>query len=139
MPLKNGMLDIYFYGHLQYGDVPPPGVKAIPLRAPASAPAASPAAQVKGPAQALSPAEQEAAFRKRQLDEHKAEEKSQKEQKDQLARQENCTNAKAQLAQLESGQRIMQFDANGERHFIDDNERAAQIAKARQSANDWCK
>jgi hypothetical protein len=128
-------------GHVQYGDVPPPGVKATRLRGGPTGPApAAPKADAKGAAKGpLSPAEQEAAFRKRQLDEHKAQEKAQQDESKQIAKQENCTNAQAQLAQLESGQRIMQFDAKGERHFMDDSERAAQIAKARQSMNEWCK
>ena len=68
-------------GKTQYGDTPPPGVKATPLRAPtgpASAPAAAAgkgdskdekAAAPKGP---LTPAEQEAEFRKRKQEAEKS-------------------------------------------------------------------
>ena len=126
-------------GHVQYGDVPPPGVRAIPLKAPAGPASAAPAPQGKASGRALSPAEQEAAFRKRQLDARKAEEKTQQDEKNEIARRENCTNSQAQLTQLESGQRIVQLDAKGERHFLEDDERAAQITKARQRVSDWCK
>lgn len=126
-------------GHVQYGDVPPPGVRATPLKAPAGPASASPAPQGKAAGRPLSPAEQEAAFRKRQLDARKAEEKAREDEKNEIARRENCSNSQAQLAQLESGQRIVQLDAKGERHFLEDNERAAQITKARQRVSDWCK
>src|SRR5260221_14612753 len=72
-------------GKTQYGDTPPPGVKATRLRGSggqAPAPAADKAdskdekaAAPKGP---LTPAEQEAEFRKRQADTQKAREKDDK-------------------------------------------------------------
>ncbi len=35
-------------GKVQYGDVPPPGVKATPMKAPAGPPAAPPRTRVEG-------------------------------------------------------------------------------------------
>jgi hypothetical protein len=132
-------------GRTQYGDTPPPGVKATPLRAPAgpaSAPAAEgkaadgkPAAKAKGP---LTPAEQEADYRKRQLDAQKSREKDEKKAQDEEAKRANCTSAQEQVRVMESGQRVARTDANGERYFVDDDQRAAELAKARKAASQWC-
>lgn len=131
-------------GKVQYGDVPPPGVKATPLKAPASAPVA-PAAKAdpkgaaknasKGP---LTPAEQEAEYRKRQLEADKARAKDEKTGQDSQTRRENCANAQDYQRQLESGQRIARTDSKGERYFVEDEQRAAEMAKARKLVGDWC-
>jgi hypothetical protein len=128
-------------GHTQYGDIPPPGVKAIPLKATfAPAPAAPAAgkddkAAAKGP---LTPAEKEAEFRKRQLEARKAQEKEQQLAKDAAAKKENCARAREAQRTLESGQRIVRIDAQGERHFLGDAERAQQVAKAREAVASSC-
>jgi surface antigen len=131
-------------GKVRYGDVPPPGVKATPMRAP-SGPA--PAAEAKGakdkggkaPAGPLTPAQQEAEFRKRQVDAEKAREKEARAAEEARGRQENCQNAQAHLRQVESGQRIARVDAKGERSFLEDDQRAAEAARARKSVAEWCK
>jgi hypothetical protein len=128
-------------GHTQYGDIPPPGVKAIPLKATfAPAPAAPAAgkddkAAAKGP---LTPAEKEAEFRKRQLEARKAQEKEQQLAKDASAKKENCARAREAQRTLESGQRIVRIDSQGERHFLGDAERAQQVAKARDAVASSC-
>jgi hypothetical protein len=133
-------------GRVRYGDVPPPGVKAAPLRGPAG-PASAPAAEAKdakdkgGKAAAkgpLTPAQQEAEFRKRQAEGEKAREKEAKAAEQARGRQENCQNAQAHLRQLESGQRIAQVDAKGERTFLEDDKRGAEVARARKAVGDWC-
>ena len=130
-------------GHTQYGDTPPPGVKATALRPPTgpSTPAA-PKADAKGAPAAkgpMTPAEREAEFRKRQADAQKAAEKGAKDAKDEQARQTNCQNSRQQLAELESGQRIARTGANGERYYLEDDQRAAEVGRARQLVIEWCK
>jgi hypothetical protein len=124
-------------GRVQYGDAPPPGVSATRLPGSGAAPAA-PAAepQSKGP---LTPAEQEAAFRKRQLEAGK--ERDKQAQADQLARdrQENCARAQAALRSYESGTRVARTDTKGERYFLDEAQVAQETAKARQAAQESCK
>jgi hypothetical protein len=130
-------------GKVRYSDTPPPGVKATTLRPPpgSSAPAPAPDGVAaakdakKGP---LTPAEQEADFRKRQMQAQKAREKEDQASRDALAKQDNCARARESLASLESGQRITRAGADGERYYIDDAQRAAEIEKARQSVNSWC-
>lgn len=130
-------------GRTQYGDIPPPGVKAIPLKATfAPAPVAAPAAAAKdakaAPRGPLTPAEKEAEFRKRQLEARKAQEKEQQLAKDAAAKKENCARAREAQRTLESGQRIVRIDAQGERHFLGDAERAQQVAQARDAVASSC-
>ena len=129
-------------GKIQYGDTPPPGVKATPLKAPSSGPAAAPAPASKDakdePKGALTPAQQDAEFRKRQKDAAKAQEKEAKSAEDTKAKRENCSNAQEQLRVLESGQRVARTDEKGERYFIDDEQRSADIARARKIVQQSC-
>jgi hypothetical protein len=133
-------------GKVQYGDVPPAGVKATPMRGPTAAPApAAPAADAKGGAAKdagskgpLTPAEQEAEYRKRQAEAQKGQEKEEKAAQDAQAKRENCANAREQLRVLESGQRYARTDAKGERYYLDDDQRAAETARARKAVGEWC-
>jgi hypothetical protein len=133
-------------GKVRYGDVPPPGVKATPLRAPSGPTAPAPAAAAKGaakdakaaPSGPLTPAQQEAEFRKRQAEAEKARDKEAKSAEEARGRQENCRTAQANLRQLESGERIARTDAKGERYFVEDDQRAAEVGRARKAVGDWC-
>ena len=86
-------------GKVRYSDTPPTGVKATTLRpppgsyAPAPAPGGDAAAKdaKKGP---LTPAEQEAEFRKRQMEAQKARDKDDQASRDALAKQDNCARAR---------------------------------------------
>ena len=46
-------------------------------------------------------------------------------------RAENCRNARAHLAALDSGQRIARYNDKGEREILDDRQRAAETRRAR--------
>jgi hypothetical protein len=133
-------------GKVQYSDKPPPSnIKTEKLRAsppPASVPAASDAkagtpkdAAKAGP---KTPAEQEQAFRKRQLEATKAEEEAGQKQAEARDKAENCKRAKAALASLEIGGRMTRIDDKGERVVLGDQEIAAETAKARQEAAAAC-
>jgi hypothetical protein len=131
-------------GKVRYGDTPPPGVKASPLKlpqggggdvAPAAGDAAAKAAK-KGP---LTPAEQEKEFRKRQADAQKAAAKSEQEQKDAQIRLDNCRRAQTALRTLETGERVVTTDTQGERYYLNEEEIAKQTAVARQQVSDSCK
>lgn len=119
-------------GNVHYGDAPPPGVHATPLNLPAAPPAASHATQ------ALTPAQEQQRFRKAQLEQRKAEEKAARAREQAQAKQQNCASARASLRTLESGQRVVTIDAKGERHYLDDAERAQQAARARKAVKQWC-
>ena len=125
-------------GKVGYGDTPPPGAQATPLRPPVSAPAAPPPAAAKRDSGTteLSP---EAAFRKRQQERQEKDEKSAKERADAETKRVNCEQSQGALRSLQSGQRISSTNAAGERVFIDDEERAKEIERTQRAVNDWCK
>jgi len=117
--------------------VPPPGVSATPLRAPAQGSAPAPAASAKKDGdKPLSP---EAAFRKRQEEAEKDRDKQAKADQDAQEKRANCARAQDALRSLESGQRIARTDSKGERYFLDDAQTAQETARARQSVQEWCK
>jgi hypothetical protein len=131
-------------GKVRYGDTPPPGVKATPLKTPSGPrppPAASTDAAKKDGAakkdeKPLSP---EAAFRKRQQEREEAEKKAQKEAADAATRRANCDNAQLNLRTLQSGQRITTANASGERVYMEDDQRERAIQQAQRSVSEWCK
>jgi hypothetical protein len=129
-------------GRVHYTNTPPPpGVKSRALSAPVAPSAAEtpadPAAKdaPKGP---LTPAEQEQAFRKRQLEAQKAAEKAEAEVKDNAAKAQNCERAREYLRTLESGQRVSRTNTQGEREYLDDAVREREAQSARQAVSDWC-
>ena len=125
-------------GRVQYGDTPPPGVKAQRLRPPppGSTPAPSSSAAKKDGAKPLSP---EAAFQKRQKDAREADEKAAKERAEADVRKANCDAAQASLRQIQSGQRIATMNAAGERVFVDDAGRAREEERAQKAVAEHCK
>jgi hypothetical protein len=114
-------------GRVEYGDAPPPGVKATPLRPPPPAPPA-PAKQAD-PNAAAKKAEQSA----------KDGDQLAKDQQAAEAKKENCARAQDYLRTLQSGQRISGVDPKGERYYLDEAQVAQETAKAQQGVQQWCK
>ena len=129
-------------GRVQYGDTPPPGVKATPLRGPqppitqpsAAAKSDDGSAASKGP---MTAAERDADFRKRQLEAEKDRQKQ--AQADQAAedKRENCSRAQETQRSLETG-RVSRTDVKGERYYLDERQIASETTKARQLVQQWC-
>lgn len=130
-------------GNREYSDRPPPPsvsrskiLKApqMALLEPAPDAAASPAADTKPDrAEKKGPptlAERDADFHKRQKERAEQEQKAAQEAQQKQAKAENCAAAQKNKAQLESGVRITDTAANGERSFISDEERARRVTKA---------
>lgn len=136
-------------GKVQYSDKPPPSnIKSDKLHDPTPAPAASAPAASEGKGGAKKDAakagpktvaEQEQAFRKRQLDAAKAQEDEGKKQAEERDRAENCKRAKAALASLQLGGRQSRMDEKGERVFLDEQQIAQETARAKQIAATACK
>ena len=130
-------------GRVTYGDAPPAGANAAPMRRSAApqprveedADKKDDAKDVKKP---LTPAEQDEAFRKRQQDAAKEREKQAKSDSDAAAKRENCTRAQEYVRTLEGG-RVTGTTAQGERYYLDDSQLAQEAATARQNVRDWCK
>lgn len=120
-------------GRVEFAASCPPGTKAenTGIR---NAPAAAPANPQK------SVAERDAEFRKRQADQQEAAKKAEEKNQETADRRQNCETAQAYLRSLQSGNRIGKTDPKtGERVFLEDNERAAEIARAQRAADTNCK
>lgn len=122
-------------GKVRYGDTPPPGVKATPLKPPPRGAAPSTSAATRDGSKGLSP---DAAFRKRQEEADQDREKQAKSDQDAQLKRENCERAQQALRTLESGQRISRTDSKGERYFLDETQMAQETTKARQTVKEWC-
>ncbi|MFL6673234.1 MAG: DUF4124 domain-containing protein [Massilia sp.] len=125
-------------GTRQYSDRPPPpstpAARILKAPQPAAllteAPAApAPAAEVANKKGPPSLAERDADFRKRQQDQARQEQKAADDAQRREAQAENCASARQYKAQLQSGIRVADTAANGERTFISDQDRAARLAK----------
>jgi hypothetical protein len=120
-------------GRKEYAQTCPPGtVKETQLKK--SSPGAPPGAAAK------SLAEREAGFRKRNMERQEADAKAEQEKAESKIAERNCADARAQLRVLQDGQRIARTDPNtGERSYLPDDERPAEIANARKAVASWCK
>lgn len=96
------------------------------------------AAAPPSPAAKHSLAEQEADFRKRQADREKANQKAEQDEAQANARAAACTQAKGYLQLIESGARLMRPDAEGNRNFMDEEQRAAEVQKAQDGIAKNC-
>jgi len=142
-------------GKVRYGDFPPAGVKATPMKAPAagaapSAPAAASAPAAKdGAAKAgaakdakkgpMTAAEQEKDYRERQAKAKEAQAKSDKDQALADQMRQNCNAAQESLRSLQAGTRISSINAQGETVVLDDSQRAARVEQAKKAVAENCK
>lgn len=109
-----------------------PGRAAAPVYTSTAepAPAADAAAPTKGP-QTLAQREESYQIRKKMLEEQNKKDLAEAQRRRDLA--EHCRDARQMQAQVESGVRIAKFDAKGERSFMSDEERAAQLARVNKA------
>ncbi len=120
-------------GRVEFAASCPPGTKAesTGIR---NAPSAAPATPQK------SLAERDADFRKRQMDQQESEKKADEKTQQAADQKQNCASARSYLSSLQSGNRIGKIDpATGERVFLEDNERASEMARAQRGVESSCK
>jgi hypothetical protein len=125
-------------GRVEYATECQPGAKEVQtgIRSTREGPSSSGAASP----QQKSAAEQEAEFRKRQLEGAEAQKKEEAKATELAQNRENCERARIYLQSLQDGHRIAQIDPKtGERVFLDDPDRPAEIARAQKAADSWCK
>jgi hypothetical protein len=77
-------------------------------------------------------AEREMEFRKRQTERAEAEKKSAEQQQLAQRRQQECERSRGYLRALEDGVRITRTDGQGNREFLDDSQRNAEMARVRE-------
>ena len=135
------------------GSEPAPATAVAPAAAPAGAPHPGSPPKIEAPATAPPPgaqrpskpdagpktlAEQDADFRKRLAEQQKAEQKQAEDEAQAAQRAEACNQAKSYLQVLQSGARLMRPDASGERNFLDDDQRAAEVQKTQEAVDKNC-
>lgn len=131
-------------GRVHYSDTPPASgdVKLIGPARRAPPPAAegedsaAPAAPEATPQQTL--AERELEFRQRRAAAAEAAAKAAEERERAEHRQRVCSESRGQLAALQGGQRMARFNEAGEREFLDDAARSAEIERLQQFLSREC-
>lgn len=105
----------------------PAAAAAAPATAAASGVAAAPAAAASGPA--ASGKDKELEKRKAEAEAAEAAKKKAEDDKLAKAKAENCARAKASKTMFESGTPLRQTNAQGERVFLDEAQRAAEVKR----------
>lgn len=122
-------------GRVEFAAACPPGTKAENTgirNAPAAA--ASPAENQK------TLAERDADFRKRQMEQKEAAQKSEEKSREAADLSQNCESSKGYLNSLKAGMRIAKTDPKtGGQVFLQDNERAGEIERAQRAVDSSCK
>jgi hypothetical protein len=92
------------------------------------------------PPQGKSIADREAEFRKRQIEREESRQKDEKKTAEEQEKRAACAQAQAYLKSLQEYQRITQTDPKtGERVFLEDTDRPAELAKAQRVVDSNCK
>lgn len=134
-------------GQMHIGDTPPPpGTPAKNIisspSAAAHAPAASSASTTTSTATAASAPESDLDKKKKAADKDKADkdkaDRAAADQKNAAIRNDNCTRATNEIAGLQAGNRIAVTNAKGEREYLDDAGRAAEIRRTQDIAASNC-
>lgn len=112
-------------------DVPPQNILQRPEPAAVRAPAAAPAASAASVPAAAPRVDRDLQARKDATEREQAAKEKAEAAKLAEQRAENCRNARAHLAALDSGQRIARYNDKGEREILDDRQRAAETRRAR--------
>ena len=120
-------------GRVEFAAACPPGTKAQ-----STGIRNNPEAAASVPQKTL--AERDVDFKKRQLEQKDASKKGEEKTQETADRKQNCDTAQAYLRSLQSGARIGKTDpATGERVFMEDGDRAAEMARAQRAADTNCK
>ena len=130
-------------GQVIASDQPPPAnvpqsrILKEPKARAAAAPVAPDATPKAEPAKTV--ADRELDAKQRQKEAAEAAKKADEEAVKAKALQENCTTVRGNLAALQAGGRAARFNEKGERVYIDDAQRAAEIAKSQGQVAQFCK
>jgi len=123
-------------GKVNYSDSPPADIKTKTLRSSSVTEAAAPAGGESAPKTLV---EQEVEWKKSQKTKEDAEKKAAQDKENAALKQQNCDASRSNLATYEKGGNIAQYNAKGERTFIDEVARAQKIDEARKAVDSYCK
>jgi hypothetical protein len=122
-------------GKVQYSDTPPPAT-ATKTEAKKLDSAPAPAA-VAAPAKSLQDRVKESDKAKATLAEKTK--KAEADQQNAEINATNCTNARAAVRELETGRPMVRTSEAGNREYLSDETRQAEMATARKAVADFCK
>ncbi len=122
------------HGKVHYSDSPPIDAKTESVR------------NITGKGQEAAPADyssksysqREAEMKKARENKKEASEKSASEAAQLQERKRNCAAARENLRALESGTRLVTYDENGEKRFLDDTDREQRLNSAREAIKGNC-
>jgi hypothetical protein len=122
----------------------PGGPKPLPTASTSGQPSASGDASVAKPVAATpvpknTGKDAELEKKKAQADAQAAAKAKAEEEKNALLKADNCDRAKRNLASLQSGVRIAQTNAQGEREFMSDETKAAEVQRTQGLVDNNCK
>jgi hypothetical protein len=138
----NGVAAADFYkwtdkdGTVHYTDQPPMGVESILLRL-QSAPPVPSSTPTKDKA-STSLADREVDFRKRRIDASEAESKQRKAEADLQRKTQACKDARSQLATLQDGGRLTQYNEKNEKVEVDDQTRQQKLSDVQKFISENC-
>ncbi|GAB4117778.1 MAG: hypothetical protein Fur0026_06410 [Sideroxydans sp.] len=121
-------------GVMHYSDTRPAGIQADSVRN-VTGQDSKTSDSVSAP---KSYVERAAEIKKARLEKQTAEEQLAQEKAFQEERQRNCASAQESLRALESGTRIVSYDANGEKIYLDDAAREQRLQNARAAVQTNC-
>lgn len=124
-------------GQVHYSDQPPPPAEAKSETLRSASGTQEPASSSVDATKTT--AEQEADLKKDKAEKQAAADKSAQKKAAEDALKANCAAAQENLRSLQSGVRVMEIDAKGERSYLDDTQRQQRIDKAQQDISNNCK
>jgi Domain of unknown function (DUF4124) len=117
----------------------PGGRAPVAVAAVSESASAAPVAAAKASAPKLTGKDAQLEAKKKQAEEEEAAKKKAEEEKVAAAKADNCSQAKRYLTTLDSGVRIANTNAKGEREVMDDVKRAEEKKRAQGVADTSCK
>jgi len=140
-------------GHTIASDMPPPPNtpasrilksprKTTPPGQPVADAPSGDATKAADPSKAEAPktlADRELDAKKQDRERAEAAKKSDDEAAKALAMKENCSTVRGNLAGLQAGGRAARVNDKGEKYYLDDSQRAAEVAKAQGQIAQYCK
>lgn len=126
-------------GHVHYSDQPPPSNAKVETLRSTSDSDGNTTTPTSAPAAPKTIAEREVELKKSKKAKQEAANKALQKQAEEDAQKASCATSQQNLRTLQEGIRMVEVDANGERSYLDDNQRQERIAKAQQDVSTYCK
>lgn len=120
-------------GRTHYDQKPPENVKSKEVQMHDTSTSAG-----SGPSNGADWQEKERAFKQRQVDRQKADAKADSDRQKKEALVAKCQAARNNIQNLRNANRVFDTGANGDRQYLDDDQRAARVAQREAEYNQNC-